>query len=117
MVRSMKSTIKSPDSLWDETFKMTVSILNQAPSKSVPKTPYELWTGRKSSLGHLHIWEYPFDIRLYNPQEMTLNPRTVSRYFMGYPEKSKGYRFYCPNHIIRMIKSNNSMRTLTAMGA
>lgn len=72
MVRSMKSTIKSPDSLWDETFKMTVYILNQAPNKSVPKTPYELWAGRKPSLGHLHIWEYPFDIRLYNPQEMKL---------------------------------------------
>lgn len=55
MVRSMKSTIKSPDLLWDEALKMTVYILNQAPSKSVPKTPYELWTGRKPSLGHLHI--------------------------------------------------------------
>ena len=31
-------------------------LLNWVPSKVVPKTPYELWTKRKPSLRHLHIW-------------------------------------------------------------
>ena len=31
-------------------------ILNQVPSKSVPKTPYELWSQKKPSLRHFHVW-------------------------------------------------------------
>ncbi|RDX89501.1 hypothetical protein CR513_28762, partial [Mucuna pruriens] len=26
------------------------------PSKAIPKTPFELWTGRTHSLRHLHVW-------------------------------------------------------------
>ncbi|RVX18758.1 Retrovirus-related Pol polyprotein from transposon TNT 1-94 [Vitis vinifera] len=32
--------------------------------------------------------------------EKKLDPRTISGYFIGYAEKSKGYRFYCPSHSI-----------------
>ncbi|KAA0031640.1 Retrovirus-related Pol polyprotein from transposon TNT 1-94 [Cucumis melo var. makuwa] len=31
-------------------------VAKRVPSKSVPKTPFELWTGRKPSLRHLHVW-------------------------------------------------------------
>ena len=27
-------------------------------SKAVAKTPYELWTGCKPTIGHIHIWGY-----------------------------------------------------------
>ena len=33
---------------------------------------------------------------------------TVSGHFIGYPEKSKGYRFYCPNHNTRIVESTNA---------
>ncbi|GKC88611.1 retrovirus-related pol polyprotein from transposon TNT 1-94, partial [Tanacetum coccineum] len=33
---------------------------------------------------------------------------TVSGYFIGYPEKSKGYRFYCPNYNSRIVEIGNS---------
>ena len=46
-------------------------------------------------------------MRIYNPQEKKLNPRTISEYFIGYAERSKGYRFYCPYHIIRTVESRN----------
>ncbi|KAF7811384.1 Retrovirus-related Pol polyprotein from transposon TNT 1-94 [Senna tora] len=29
-------------------------------------------------------------------------------YFIGYPEKSKGYRFYCPNHSPRIVETGNA---------
>ena len=32
----------------------------------------------------------------------------ISGYFIGYPEKSKGYRFYCPNHSLRIVETNNA---------
>ena len=31
----------------------------------------------------------------------------ISGYFIGYLEKSKGYRFYCPNHSPRIVETDN----------
>ena len=83
-------------------------LLNRISSKVVPKTPFELWTGRKSSLKHLHVWSCPAEVRIYNPHEKKLDSRTVSGYFVGYPEKFKGYRFYYPNHSSRIIETSNT---------
>jgi hypothetical protein len=56
MVRSMLSYSDLSVKLWMEALKTVVHILNWVPSKSVPKTPYELWIGRKLTLRHLHVW-------------------------------------------------------------
>ena len=45
---------------------------------------------------------------MYNPYEKKLDSQTVSGYFIGYPEKSKGYRFYCPDHSSRIIEIGNA---------
>ena len=55
MVRSMMSYSSVPISSWGEALKNTMYILNRVPSKAVQKTPFELWTGRKPSLRHIHI--------------------------------------------------------------
>ena len=55
MVRRMMSNSNLPKFLWGETLKTVVHILNRVPSKVVPKTPYELWVGRKSTLNYLHV--------------------------------------------------------------
>ena len=108
MVRSMLNHSTVPLSLWMHALKTAVYLLNRVPSKAVPKTPYELWTGRKPSLRHLHVWGCPAEIRIYNPHEKKLDERTTSGYFIGYPEKSKGYIFYCPNHSTRIVESGNA---------
>lgn len=97
MVRSMICNSSLPKFLWGEALKTANYILNRVPSKSVPKTPFELWTGRKPSLSHFHVWGCRAEARLYNPNEKRFDPKTVSCYFIGFPEKSKGYRFYCPH--------------------
>jgi hypothetical protein len=55
IMRSMLSYSTLPISLWMEALKIAVHILNRVPSKSVPKTPYEMWTGRKPTLNYLHV--------------------------------------------------------------
>ena len=97
MVRSMISHSSLPNSLWGEALKTAVYILNRVPSKAVNKTPYELWTGKKPSIRHLHVWGCPAEARPYRPNERKLNSRTVSCYFVVYPERSKGYKFYDPS--------------------
>ena len=108
MVRSMLSNCSLPLSLWIYALRTATYVLNRVPSKAVPKTPYELWTGRKPSLRHLRVWGCPAEVRLYNPHEKKLDSRTVSGFFIGYPEKSKGYTFYCPNHSTRIVDSGNA---------
>ena len=34
--------------------------------------------------------------------------RTISGFFIGYVETSKGYRFYCPSHLTRIVESMNA---------
>lgn len=91
MVRSTASNTNLPEFLWREALKKVVHILNWVPSKVVPKTRFELWNGRKPNLHHLHVWGCPAKIRLYNPHERKLDPGTVSGYFIGYSQRSKGY--------------------------
>ena len=44
MVQCMLANSSLPEFLWGETLKTAANILNQVPSKFVPKTPYELWS-------------------------------------------------------------------------
>ena len=75
MVRSMMSYSSVPISLWGEALKTAMYILNRVPSKAVPKTPFELWTDRKPSLRHIHIWGYPAEARIYNRHEKKLDSK------------------------------------------
>jgi hypothetical protein len=108
MVQSMLSSSNLPKSLWIEALKTSVYILNRVPTKDVPKMPFELWKGWKPSLRHMRVWGCPSEVRNYNPQEKKLDPRTISGYFIGYAERSKGYRFYCPSHSIGIVESRNA---------
>ncbi|RVW91266.1 Retrovirus-related Pol polyprotein from transposon TNT 1-94 [Vitis vinifera] len=92
--------------LWDEALKTATYILNQVPSKSVPKTPYELWSGKKSSIHHFYVCGCKAKVRPYNPQSKKLDPKTISGFFVGYCIGSRGSRFYCPFHTTRIIESN-----------
>lgn len=49
--------------------------------------------GWKSSLQHIRVWGRLPEVRVYNQQERKSEPRSIRRYFIGYAEKSKGYRF------------------------
>ncbi|KAK7276201.1 hypothetical protein RIF29_17337 [Crotalaria pallida] len=98
MVRSMISHSTLPESLWGEALKTAAYILNRVPTKAVAKTPYELWTGKKPSLKHFHIWGCPAEARPYRPNEKKLDSRIITCYFVGYSERSRGYKFYDPTN-------------------
>jgi len=103
----MLSNSNLPKSLWAKALKTTVYILNHVPTKAIPKTPFELLKGWKPSLKDMHTWGCSSEVRIYNPQEKKLDLRTISGYFIRYAERSKGYRFYYPCHITRIMESRN----------
>ena len=53
MVRSMMAQANLPISFWEDALLTATYILNRVPSKSIPTTPYELWTGAKPNLENL----------------------------------------------------------------
>ncbi|TYK28144.1 Retrovirus-related Pol polyprotein from transposon TNT 1-94 [Cucumis melo var. makuwa] len=85
-----------PKSLLGEALKTATYILNRVPSKAVAKTPYKLWTGKKPSIMHLHIWGCPVEDRTYRPNERKLDPRTISCYFVRHSKHSRSLKFYDP---------------------
>jgi len=109
MVRCMLSHSSLLDFLWRDVLRTVVYILNQVPSKSVSKTPYELMSGKKPSLRHFHVWGCKAEVRPYNPQLKKLDLKTVSGFFIGYCVGSRGSRFYCPSHSMRVIESDRAV--------
>ena len=47
-------------------------------------------------------------MRVYNQHLKKLDPRTVSGFFIGYTENSKGYRFYCASNALRIVEARNA---------
>ena len=90
--------------------KTAIYILNRVPSKSVPKTLYVLWTVREPSLNHFRVWGCLAEAKIFNPNTRKLDPKIVNCHFIGYPEKSKGYRFYCPCHFIGYPEKSKGYR-------
>jgi hypothetical protein len=90
-----------------EALKTAIHILNRVPSKSVPKTSYELWTGRVPSLKYLRVWGSPAEAKVFNPNIGKLESKTVSCHFIGYLKKSKDFRFYCPDRYTKFVETRH----------
>jgi len=95
--------------LWEVALKTAAYILNHVPSKSVPKTPYELMIRRRPTLKHFHVCGCKAEVRLYNLEIKKLDPKTISGFFVGYSIGSRGWRFYCPNHTTRIIEFDHAI--------
>ena len=94
MVRSMMSYSTLPLSFWGHAIQTVCYLLNNVPSKSVPKTPYEFWTNRKPNLNHIRIWGCPAHV--LDKEAKKLESRSEVCLFVGYPKGTKGGLFYNP---------------------
>jgi len=94
MVRSMMSFTDLPEYLWGYALETAAHLLNRVPSKAIPSTPHEIWTGRKPSLKYVKIWGCPAYVKV--TQQDKLAPKGYKYRFIGYPKNSMGYQFYDP---------------------
>lgn len=65
-------------------------------TKAEEKVYYELWIEIKFNLKHLHTLGCPIQVWPHRSNERKLNLITVSCYFIGYFERSRGYKFCDP---------------------
>jgi hypothetical protein len=55
------------------------------------------------------VWGCPAEAKLFNSSIRKLNPKTVSCHFIGYPDKSKGFHFYCPDRYTKIVKMRRTV--------
>ncbi|KAL0386574.1 UNVERIFIED_CONTAM: hypothetical protein Slati_4593400 [Sesamum latifolium] len=93
MVQSMMSFTELPPS-FGATLETATKLLNIAPSKSVPQTPYEIWHGKPASYKYLRVWgSTAYVKRLVGDK---LDSRSSLCRFIEYPKEAAGYYFYDP---------------------
>ncbi|KAK8617349.1 hypothetical protein V6N13_080266 [Hibiscus sabdariffa] len=97
MVRSMMSHTDLPTSFWGYALETAAFTLNRVPSKSVQKTPHEIWNGKHPNMSFMKIW----GCKAYVKRQMStkLEPKSEKCTFVGYPKETKGYYFYNENKV------------------
>ncbi|KAK8971909.1 hypothetical protein V6N11_027676 [Hibiscus sabdariffa] len=83
MVRSMMSHSDLPISFWGHALETAAFTLNHVPSKSVQKTPLEMWTGKHPNISSMEIW----GCKAYVKHQMStkLEPKS-HKYFLSSKE-------------------------------
>ncbi|KAL0281934.1 UNVERIFIED_CONTAM: Transposon Ty1-BL Gag-Pol polyprotein [Sesamum radiatum] len=94
MVRSMMSFTELPPSFWGYALETAAKLLNIAPSKSIPQTPYEIWHGKPASYKYLRVWGSPAYVKRLVGDK--LDSRSSLCRFIRYPKETVGYYFYDP---------------------
>ena len=104
MVRSMMSYSSLPIPFWGYSLQTAVYILNVLPSKSIQKTPLELWNGHKPSLRLFRIWGCPKHV--LKGKIGKLEPRAKVCMFVSYPKRTRGGFFYSPSDKKVFVSTN-----------
>ena len=105
-MRSMLSYSSLPISFWGYAIETTMYLLNLVPSKTVPKTPTELWKGRKPSLSHIRIWGAPAHVLRKDPNKLELmgfkvfSLRLLHTYFFENTEQEEKKRIFLLNFLL-----------------
>jgi hypothetical protein len=92
MVRSMMSQTDLPLSFWSYALETATFTLDRVPTKSVERTPYEIWTRKHPGFTFLKIWGCEAYVKHLMSDKSTL--KSDKCFFVGYPSETKGYYFY-----------------------
>ncbi|KAK8694648.1 hypothetical protein V6N13_072195 [Hibiscus sabdariffa] len=97
IVRVAKERERKGQSLRGYALEIDAFTLNRVPSKSVQKTPHEMWNGKCPNMSFMKIW----GCKAYVKHQMSaeLEPKSEKCTFFGYPKETKGYYFYNENKV------------------
>jgi hypothetical protein len=79
-------------SFWGYALETATFTLNRVPTKSIERTPYEIWTGKHPGLSFLKVWGCEAYVKRLMSDKLT--PKSDKYFFVGYPTETKGYYFY-----------------------
>jgi hypothetical protein len=87
MVRSIMSQTDLPLSFWGYALETATFALNRVPTKSVERTPYEIWTRKCHGLSFLKVWGYEAYVKCLMSDRLT--KKSDKCLFVGYPRETK----------------------------
>ncbi|CAK9813843.1 Retrovirus-related Pol polyprotein from transposon TNT 1-94 [Anthophora plagiata] len=97
MTRCLLMQSGMPDSFWGEAANTANYIRNRCPSTCLNgKTPFERWFGRVPNVSHFRDFGCEVHTLNRDPSRGKLDPRSKRGIFVGYAERSKGYRVWIP---------------------
>ena len=70
-----------PISFWGYALETATFTLNRVPTKSVEKTPYEMWTGKCPGLSLLKVWGCEAYVKCLMSDKLT--PKSDKCFFVG----------------------------------
>jgi hypothetical protein len=79
-------------SFWGYALETATFTLNSVSTKSVERTPYEIWTGKRLGLFFPKVWGCEAYVKRLILDKLTL--KLDKCFFVGYPRETKGYYFY-----------------------
>ena len=107
--RSMLSHSHLPNEFWAEAVNTSVYLRNRSPTTSVKDmTPYECLYGRKPDVANLRVFGCVSYVHIPENQRKKLDPKSRKLLFVGYPDGTKGYKFYDPIGL-KFIRSRDAM--------
>jgi hypothetical protein len=92
MVRSMMSQTNLTLTFWGYALATVAFTLNKVSTKSVEKTPYQIWTMKHSRLSFLKVWGCDAYVKCLMLEKLTT--KSDKCFFVGYPREMKRYYFY-----------------------
>ena len=93
-IKAIKLLANVPDKLWAELAITAAYLRNQLPTRANldSKSPFELWHGRKPSVGHLRIiWSDAY-AHISKSKRNKLASRANKLKLIGYYDKKKVYK-------------------------
>ena len=96
--RSMMVSSGMNGKFWGEAVMSACYLRNRSPSRALAqeKTPEEMWSGWKPSVGHLKVFGCKCYVWVPEKERKKMEERSWTGIFVGYATASKGYRVYDP---------------------
>ena len=88
-----------PLSFWAEAVSTAVYLKNRSPTSHLQNTtPYECWYKQKADVNNLKVFGCTAFVHVPDQKRNNLQKNSEKCIFVGYPENSKGYKFFNPEN-------------------
>ena len=113
--RSMLSGVGLEQRFWAEAVATAFYLVKKSPTSAVVgKTPMEVWSGKKPSIRHLHVFGCEAYAHVPKEKRSKLENKAVKCIFIGYSAGVKGYKLWDPVTSKVLYSRNVIFRELTS---
>ena len=104
MVWSMLKSKRMPKEFWAEAVQCVIYVQNRCPHvKLDEQIPQEAWSRQKPTVSHLKVFGSMTYAHISDQRRTKLEDKSKRYIFIGYGEKTKGYKLLDPTSKTEMV--------------